>query len=116
MAKRKPPRRPKGLARNPQGMMDQLQQIQQQVFAAQQELAEETVTASAGGGAVKVTMTGDQHCTAVEIAPEILEDNDVEMLQEMFLIATNSALEASRELAEQRLGPLTTGLDSLGLG
>ena len=95
--------------------MQQLQQIQEQVLAAQQELAEETVTSSAGGGAVKVTVTGDQRCAAIEIAPEILEENDVEMLQDILLIATNSALDASRELAEKRLGPLATGLGGLGI-
>ena len=115
MAKRKPRPRPRSPSQNPAGMMQQLQQIQEQVLAAQQELAEETVTASAGGGAVKVSVTGDQRCTDIEIVPEILAENDIEMLQDMLLIATNSALEASRELAEKRLGPLTSGLGGLGI-
>jgi DNA-binding YbaB/EbfC family protein len=92
------------------GMMQQLQRMQEQLAAAQASLAEETVTASAGGGAVTVTMTGDQRCRAVEIAPELLEDADAEMLQDLVLTAVNLALDKSRELAETRLGPLTGGL------
>ncbi len=92
------------------GMMQQLQQLQQQLADAQAQLAEETVTASAGGGAVKVTVTGDQKCTAVEIAPELLEDADAEMLQDLVLSAMNLALDQSRELAAERMGPLASGL------
>jgi len=98
--------RPQGMG----GMMQQLQRMQEQLAAAQASLAEETVTASAGGGAVTVTMTGDQRCRAVEIAPELLEDADAEMLQDLVLTAVNLALDKSRELAESRLGPLTGGL------
>ncbi len=93
-----------------QGMMQQLQKLQQQLAEAQERLAEETVTASAGGGAVKVTMTGDQRCRAVEIAPDLLADADAEMLQDLVLSAVNLALDQSRELAAERLSPLTGGL------
>ena len=92
------------------GMMQQLQQLQQQLAEAQEKLAEETVTATAGGGAVKVTVTGDQKCTAVEIAPELLEDADAEMLQDLILSAMSMALDQSRELAAERMGPLASGL------
>ncbi len=92
------------------GMMQQLQQMQQQLAEAQEKLAEETVTATAGGGAIKVTVTGDQKCTAVEIAPEFLEDIDAEMLQDLVLSAVNMALDKSRELAAERMGPLASGL------
>ena len=51
---------------------------------------------SAGGGAIKVVMTGDQHCQSVEIDPELLKDSDVEMLQDLVLAAVNGALDASR--------------------
>jgi hypothetical protein len=91
-------------------MMQQLQQLQQQVEMAQAQLAEETVTATVGGGAVTVVMTGDQRCTAVEIAPELLEDADVEMMQDLLLSAFNAAMDQSRELAAERLGPLAGGL------
>jgi DNA-binding YbaB/EbfC family protein len=99
---------PKG--QNPMGMMGQLQKLQEQLQEAQAKLAEETVTATAGGGAVKVTVTGDQRCTAIEIDAEILQDADVEMLQDLMMAAFNSALDKSREMAADRLGPLAGGL------
>jgi DNA-binding YbaB/EbfC family protein len=92
------------------GMMGQLQKLQEQLQEAQAKLADETVTASAGGGAVKVTVTGDQRCRAIEIDPELLKDADVEMLQDLILTGFNSALDKSRELAAERLGPLASGL------
>ena len=92
------------------GMMQQLQRMQKQMEEAQAKLAEETVTASAGGGAIKVTMTGDQKCREVVIDPELLKDADAEMLQDLVLSAVNMALDQSRELASQWMGPLASGL------
>jgi len=108
------------------GMMQQIQRMQQQLAEAQERLAEESVTATAGGSAIKVTMTGDQRCTAVEavkvtmtgnqrctaveIAPELLKDTDADMLQDLILTAVNLALDKSRELQAERLGPLAGGL------
>ena len=91
-------------------MMQQLQKLQQQMAEAQEQLALETVEASAGGGAVKVTMTGDQKCQSVAIDPEVLKDADAEMLQDLVLTAVNLALDKSRELQENTMGPLTSGL------
>jgi DNA-binding YbaB/EbfC family protein len=95
-------------------MMQQLRAMQEQLEAAQAKLAEETVTATVGGGAVKITMTGDQHCKAVEINPDVLKDTDAEMLQDLILSAINLALEQSRQRAAERLGPLAGGLPGLG--
>jgi hypothetical protein len=95
---------------NPMGMMQQMQKLQEQLKQAQDQLAEETIAYSAGGGAVKVTMTGDQRCRTVEIDPALLADGDIEMLQDLILAAVNGALEASRGLALERLGPLAGGL------
>ncbi len=107
MAKRnKQPRPPMGGG----GMMKQIQQLQEQLLAAQDALAEETISATAGGGVIKVTVTGDQQVQSIEIDPVILEDADVEMLQDLILSAINSAMEQSRDLAAERLGPLTGGL------
>ena len=92
------------------GMMAQIQRLQKQMEEAQAQLAEETVTASAGGGAIKVTMTGDQKCRAVEISPDLLKDADAEMLQDLVLSVVNMALDQSRELAAQKMGPLAGGL------
>jgi nucleoid-associated protein EbfC len=95
---------------NPMGMMGQLQKLQEQLQETQAKLAEETVTVTAGGGAIKVTVTGDQRIKAVEIDPELLKDADVEMLQDLILTAFNSGLDKSRDLASERLGPLAGGL------
>jgi nucleoid-associated protein EbfC len=92
------------------GMMQQIQKLQEQLVQAQEQLAQETVNYSAGGGAIKVIMTGDQKCKSVEIDPELLKDADVEMLQDLVLAAINGALDASRALASERLGPLAGGL------
>jgi len=100
----------KGPKQNPMGMMQQLQKLQEQLEIAQAQLAEETVSATAGGGAVTVVVTGDQRCQSVEIDPAVLQDGDVEMLQDLLMAAFNSALESSRQMAAARLGPLTGGL------
>jgi len=92
------------------GMMQQIQKLQEQLEQAQEQLAQETVDYSAGGGAIKVVMTGDQHCQSVDIDPELLKDGDIEMLQDLVLAAVNGALDASRALASERMGPLAGGL------
>lgn len=92
------------------GMMAQLQKMQQQLAEAQEKLAVETVTATAGGGAIKVVMTGDQNCQSVEIDPDLLKDGDAEMLQDLVLSAVNMALDQSRELQQKLMGPLASGL------
>ena len=103
--------RPAGGAGGGQGgMMAQIQKLQKHMEEAQAQLAIETVTASAGGGAIKVTMTGDQKCKAVEISPDLLKDADAEMLQDLVLSAVNMALDQSRELAAEKMGPLAGGL------
>ena len=98
------------------GMMAQFQQMQEQMAVAQAELAEETVTATVGGGAISVTMTGDQVCKSVIILPELLEDADAEMLQDLITSGVNAALEQSRELSTQKMSPFTDMLGGLGLG
>jgi nucleoid-associated protein EbfC len=95
---------------NPMGMMQQLQKLQEQIQQTQAKLSEETITATVGGGAIKITMTGDQRCRSIEIDPALLEDADVEMLQDLMLTAVNTALDQSREMAADRLGPLAGGL------
>jgi nucleoid-associated protein EbfC len=92
------------------GMMQQLQQLQQQMEVAQEALTQETVTATVGGGVIVVVATGDQQIQSITINPDVLEDPDAEMLQDLILTAVNSALDQSRELAAERLGPLTGGL------
>ena len=105
------PRSPKGA-----GMMAQIQQMQQQMAEAQEKLAEETITATVGGGVISITMTGDQVCRSITISPELLEDPDVEMIQDLVTSAINAALDKSRSLATEKMGPFTNMLGGLGLG
>ena len=109
--------RPKGMggAGGGGGMMSQLKKLQEQMEQTQAQLAEETVTATVGGGAIKVTMTGDQRCKGIVVDPDLLKDADADMLQDMLLSAVNMALDQSRQLAEERMGPLTGGLSGMGL-
>lgn len=95
--------------------MAQLQQMQEQMAQAQAELADETVTATVGGGAIRITMTGDQVCKSVEILPDLLEDLDSELLQDLITSGINAALEQSRELANQKMSPFSNMLGGLGL-
>jgi DNA-binding YbaB/EbfC family protein len=92
------------------GFNQQIQELQKKLLAAQEELAEVTVTGAAGGKAVQVTVTGDQQCVGVKIAPELLQDADAEKLQELVQAAVNNALQASRKLAAKKLGPFTPRL------
>jgi len=96
------------------GMMQQIRRLQEQMEQVQAQLADETVTASVGGGAVKVIMTGQQVCRGVEIDPEMLKDADAEMLQDLILSAVNMALDQSRALASDRMGPLAGGMPGMG--
>jgi hypothetical protein len=110
MAKRSKRMKLQGSPAGGAGMMQQIQQLQAQMEVAQEQLAVETVTATAGGGAIEITVTGDQRVMSVKIEPDILADGDVEMLQDLILTAINAALDRSRELAAERLGPLAGGL------
>ena len=101
--------------RNANKMMQQVQKMQQEMQRAQEELARETVTASAGGGAVKATMTGGLELVSIEIDPEVVDPEDVEMLQDMVLAAVNEALSSAQDLASKKLGGVTGGLGDLGL-
>lgn len=101
--------------KNMNKMMAQVQQMQQQMQQAQEELANETVTASAGGGVVRATATGSQEIVSIEIDPEAVDPDDVEMLQDMVLAAVNEALSSSQEMASKKLGGITGGLGDMGL-
>ncbi len=96
------------------GMMAQIKRMQEQMQAAQAELEVETTTATVGGGAVKVTMTGAQVCKAIQIDPDLLKDADADMLQDLILSGVNLALDQSRKMAEEKLGPLAGGMPGLG--
>ena len=92
-----------------QKMLKQLQQMQTKMAQLQQELDEASVTGTAGGGAVSVTVNGHQKVLAVSIEPEVLEEG-AELLADMVMAACNDALDRSRDLAAQQMGQLTAGL------
>ncbi len=96
-------------------MMQQAQKLQAQLLKAQEELATMTVEASSGGGAVTVTMNGQQQILAVKIAKEVVNPEDVEMLEDMVLTAVKEAQNKAQEMAAKRMGGLTGGLKIPGL-
>jgi nucleoid-associated protein EbfC len=102
---------------NMQQMLKQVQKMQQDMMAAQEQLKNEVVEASAGGGMVTVKVSGDLEIKDVRISPEAVDPDDVELLQDLVLAATNEALRSAQELAATKMGGLTGGLDlgSMGL-
>jgi DNA-binding YbaB/EbfC family protein len=96
-------------------MMQQVQEMQAQMAQAQQELASETVEASAGGGMVTVKATGALEITEIKIAPEAIDPDDPELLADMVLAAVNEALRSAQSLAESKLGGALGGMKGLGL-
>jgi nucleoid-associated protein EbfC len=92
-----------------QKMLKQLQQMQTKMAQLQAELDEASVTGTAGGGAVSVTVNGHQKVMAVSIEPEVLEEG-AELLADMVMAACNDALDKSRDLAAKQMGQLTAGL------
>ena len=109
------PGKPPGMG-NVQQMMAQVQKMQRDMEVAQEELRQEVVEASAGGGAVLVKMSGDLQVREVRIDPAALDPEDAEILGEMVLTAMNDALRKAQELAERKMGGATAGLDLGALG
>ena len=99
---------------NMQQMMKQVQKMQADMMAAQESLKDETVEATAGGGMVTVTVTGDQVVKSITIDPQAVDPDDAEMLSDMVLAAVNEGLRKSQELAASKLGAVTGGLGGPG--
>jgi nucleoid-associated protein EbfC len=98
-------------------MLQQVQQMQAEMAKAQEELANETVEASAGGGMVTVKATGALEIVEVKIAAEAIDPDDPEMLSDMVVAAVNEAIRSAQSLAESRLGGAMGGMEGLkGLG
>jgi nucleoid-associated protein EbfC len=95
-------------------LLKQAQQMQAEMAKAQEELKNETVEASAGGGMVKVTMTGDMQLREITISPDAIDPEDPELLQDMVTAAVNEALRSAQELAANRMGGITGGLGGAG--
>jgi len=100
---------------NMQQMMRQVQKMQQDMMEAQEQLKHEEVEASAGGGMVTVTATGDLQIKEIKIAKEAIDPDDPDMLADMVLAAVNEALRSAQGLMESRLGGMMGGLGGLGL-
>jgi hypothetical protein len=95
-------------------MLKQVQQMQADMAKAQQELENEVVEASAGGGMVTVKVSGGLEVKEIRIDPEAIDPEDPDMLQDLVLAATNEALRSAQELAANRLGAVTGGLGGSG--
>ncbi|UCC87740.1 MAG: YbaB/EbfC family nucleoid-associated protein [Anaerolineales bacterium] len=107
-------RMPKG-TKGGLGMAQQLQKLQQEMLDTQEALGDEVFEVTAGGGAIKVAITGHQRIQSIVIDPEVVDPEDVDMLQDLIVAAVNEAIEKSQTLAAERLGGLTGGLGLPGL-
>jgi DNA-binding YbaB/EbfC family protein len=96
-------------------LMKQAQKMQGEMLQAQEQLKDEVVEASAGGGMVKVKMGGDLTLREIVIDPEAVDPEEVELLADMVQAAVNEALRAAQELASSKMGGITGGLGGLGL-
>ncbi|WP_027410571.1 YbaB/EbfC family nucleoid-associated protein [Anoxybacteroides tepidamans] len=100
---------------NMQKMMKQMQKMQKEMQKAQEELAEKKVEGTAGGGMVTVVANGHKQILEVNIKEEVVDPEDIEMLQDLILAATNDALKKADELTAETMGQFTKGLNIPGL-
>ena len=96
-------------------MLRQAKQLQQQMARLQEELGNSTVEATAGGGVVKAVVSGKMRVESLSIDPEAVSPDDVEILQDMVMAATNEGLEKAQDMASSKMGALTGGLNIPGL-
>ncbi len=96
-------------------MMKQVQRMQAQMARVQEELKDERVEASAGGGAVKVAVSGDMRLLSVALDPAVVDPDDVEMLQDLLVAAVNEGMRAAQELAAEKMASVTGGMGGMGL-
>lgn len=90
-------------------MLKQVQKMQQQMMKAQEEIAQKTVEGSAGGGAVKVVVSGDKHVQAVTLSKDVVDPEDLEMLQDLILLAINDGLKKAEEMSEAEMKRVMPG-------
>lgn len=100
---------------NIQKLMKQAQEAQAKMNKMQEELAQETVTASAGGGMVKVEMSGAQELRSIKLDPAALDPDDIDMLEDMIVAAVNEASRSASELANSRMQEITGGISLPGM-
>ena len=97
-------------------IMKQAKKMQEDMLRIQEELRDKHLEATAGGGVVKVTASGDGKIVSVEIDPEVIDPNDVEMLQDLVLSAVNQAIEKAAEMSQAEMAKITGGLGLPGMG
>lgn len=97
-------------------MLAQMQKMQAEMAAAQEALADESVTVTAGGGAISIVVTGHQRIDSITIDPEVVDPGDVEMLQDMLVAAVNAAIEQSQIMAAAKMEGITGDIGGLGGG
>lgn len=107
---------PGGMPGNMNNLMKQAQKMQRQMEETTKELEEKEVTATAGGGAVEVTVSGKKEVVKVKLAEEVVDPDDIEMLEDLIVAATNEALRKMEELSQQSMAKITSGLGGLGGG
>lgn len=99
-----------GMPGNMNNLMKQAQKMQRQMEEGQKELEAKEFTAKAGGGAVEVTVTGKKEVTKVQLSKEVVDPDDIEMLQDLVMAATNEALRMAEEANNELVGKMTGGL------
>ncbi|CAG0937448.1 Nucleoid-associated protein [Thermoflexales bacterium] len=97
------------------GMLGQIQKLQQDMLKAQEQLADETLEVTAGGGVITIVVTGNQRVKSIKLQPEVVDPADIEMLQDLLVAAVNEAIERSQAYAAEKLQGLTGGLGIPGL-
>lgn len=107
---------PGGMPGNMNNLMKQAQKMQKQMEEATKELEEKEITAAAGGGAVEITVSGKKEVVKVKLAPEVVDPDDIEMLEDLIMAATNEALRQLEEYSQQSMSKITGGLGGLGGG
>ena len=96
-------------------MMKQVKKMQEEMEKAQQELEEKEFTSSAGGGVVEATVTGKKVVTSIKINPDVVDPDDVDMLQDLIMVAINDAASQADKFNEENMGKLTGGINIPGL-
>ena len=107
---------PGGMPGNMNNLMKQAQKMQRQMEEAQRQLEESEVTATAGGGAVEVTVSGKHEVTKIKLSEEVVDPDDIEMLEDLIMAAANEALRKCEEESAAQMSKLTGGLGGLGGG
>ena len=107
---------PGGMPGNMNNLMKQAQKMQRQMEEATKELEEKEITATAGGGAVEVTVSGKKEITRIRLSEEVVDPDDIEMLEDLIMAATNEALRQIEEYSAQSMSKITGGMGGLGGG